>query len=54
MKVKLIPIVIGASGTPPKGIRRRVKEPGIETGIEEMQKTVILHSAGIPRKVLEN
>ena len=54
MKVKVVPIVIGAFGTPPKEIKRRVKELGIETRIEEMQKTVILQSARILRRVLEN
>ena len=54
MKVKVVPIVIGALGTPPKDIKRRVKELGIETRIEEMQKTVILQSARILRRVLEN
>ena len=54
MKVKVVPIVIGALGTPPKDIKRRVQELGIETRIEEMQKTVILQSARILRKVLEN
>ena len=54
MKVKVVPIVIGALGTPPKDIKRRVEELGIETRIEEMQKTVILQSARILRKVLEN
>ena len=51
MKVK---VVLGALGTPPKDIKRRVEELGIETRIEEMQKTVILQSARILRKVLEN
>ena len=54
MKVKVVPIVIGALGTPPKDIKSRVEELGIETRIEEMQKTVILQSARILRKVLEN
>ena len=54
MNVKVVPIVIGALGTPQKDIKKRVKELGIETSFEEMQKTVILQSARILRKVLEN
>ena len=54
MKVKVVPKVIGALGTPSKGIKRRVKELGIKTSIEEVQKTVIMQSARILRNVLEN
>ena len=54
MSVKVVPIVFWALGTPPKDIKKRVKELGIETRIEEMQKTVILHTARILRKVLEH
>ncbi len=54
MSVKVVPIVFGALGTPPKDIKKRVKEPGIEATIEEMQKTVTLHTARILRKVLEH
>lgn len=45
MKVEVIPIVIGVSGTPPKDISRRVQEIGIETRIEEMQKSSILQGS---------
>ena len=54
MRVKVVPIVIGALGTLSKEIKKRAKELGIETGFEEMQKTVILQSARILRKVIEN
>ena len=53
MNVRVIPIVIGALGTTPKDLHKRLREIGIETKIVELQKTVILHSARILRKVLE-
>ena len=54
MRITVIPIVIGAVGTPPKDIRRRVREVEVEITIEELQKTVIWQSARILRIVLEN
>ena len=54
MRVKVVPIVTGALGTPPKEIKNKVEEQGIEVSFEEMQKTVLLQSARILRKVLEN
>ena len=54
MRVKVVPIVIGALVTPPKDVKERVKELGIETSFEEMQKTAILQSARILKKVIEN
>ena len=53
MNVRVIPIIIGALGTIPKDLHQRLKEIGIETKIVELQKTVILNSARILRKVLE-
>ena len=53
MNVRIIPIVIGVLGTTPKDLRKRLKEIGIDTKIVELQKTVILNSARILRKVLE-
>ena len=53
MKVVVIPIVLGALGTTPKTLQKRMKDIGIETRIDELQKTVILHTARILRKVLE-
>jgi len=51
--VKVIPVIIGALGTTPSRLRKRLKEIGINTKIVELQKTVLLHSARILRKVLE-
>jgi len=51
--VKVIPVIIGALGTTPSRLRKRLKEIGINTKIVDLQKTVLLHSARILRKVLE-
>ena len=53
MKVVVIPIVLGALGTTPKTLRKGMEDVGIETRVGELQKTVILHTARILRKVLE-
>ena len=53
MRVKVIPIIIGALGTTPKKLEQRLMELGIKCVTGEMQKTVILNSARILRKVLE-
>ena len=53
MKVKVIPLVIGALGTAPIKLRSWLKEIAIETQITELQKTLLLHTARILRKVLE-
>ena len=53
MRVTVIPIFIGALGTTPKKLKKRLEDIGIETRVTELQKTVILHSARILRKVLK-
>ena len=53
MKVKVIPLVIGALGTTPIKLKNWLKEIVIETQITELQKTVLLYTARILRKVLE-
>ena len=52
-KVKVIPVIIGALGTAPKALPKRLKEIGIATRIVELQKTVLLQSARILRQMLE-
>ena len=44
---------VGALGTTPKNICKRMEDIGIKTRILELQKTTIIHSARILRKVLE-
>ena len=53
MKVSIIPVIVGALGTTPKNICKRMEDIGIKTRILELQKTTIIHSARILRKVLE-
>ena len=53
MKVKFMPLVIGALGTTPIKLRNWLKKIGIETQITELQKTALLHTARILRKILE-
>ena len=52
MKVKVIPIIIGTLGTTPRQVKKRLEVIGVETSVKELQKTVIIHSARILRKVL--
>ena len=53
MRVKVIPIVIGALGTIPKGLEKSLDELEIRGRIETIQTTALLRSAGILRRVLE-
>ena len=54
MKVSIIPVIVGALGTTPKTICKRMEDIGIKTRILELQKTTIIsHSARIFRKVHE-
>ena len=52
-RVKVIPIIIGALGTTLKQLRKRLEDISIEKKIVELQKSAILYSAKILRKVLE-
>ena len=52
-RVKVIPFIIGALGTTPKLLKKRLGDIGIETKIVELQKSAILYSARILRKVHE-
>ena len=47
------PLVVGAQGTPTKELEKRLKTIGIETKITELQKTVLIHTSRILRKVIE-
>ena len=53
MRVKIIPLVVGSLGTIPRQFGNRLKEPGITTEIEQVQKTILLGTARILKKVLE-
>ena len=53
MKVKVIPIVVGALGTVPKGLERGLENLEIRGRIDTIQNTALLQSARILRRVLE-
>ena len=53
MKVMVIPIVVGALGTVPKGLEKMLEELEIRGRIETIQITALLRSARILRRVLE-
>ena len=53
MLVKVIAIEVGALGITTNKLRQRLSDIGIETRIEELQKTTILYSTRILRNVLE-
>ena len=53
VKVKIIPIVIGVLGTVPTLLESRIKDIGISIKAAQIQKTVLLGTARILRKVLE-
>ena len=53
VKVKIRPLVVGSLGAIPKQFANRLKQIGITTGTAQVQKTVLLGTARILRKVLE-
>ena len=53
VKVKIIPLVIGSLGAIPKQFGNRLKQIGITVGTAQVQKTDLLGTAKILRKVLE-
>jgi hypothetical protein len=52
VKAKVIPVIIGATGTISKPFRKYVSEIPGNHDVRELQKTVILDTAHILRKVL--
>ena len=53
VKVKIIPLVVGALGAIPKQFGNRLKQIDITAGTAQVQKTVLLGTARMLRKVLE-
>ena len=53
VKVNIIPLVVGSLGAITKQFGNRLKQIGITAGIVQVQKTVLLGTARILRKVLE-
>ena len=53
MKVKIIAIVIGASGTVTKGLLKGLEDLEVGGRVETIQTTALLTTARILRRVLE-
>ena len=53
VKLKIIPLVVGSLGAIPKQFDNRLKQIGITVGTAQVQKTVLLGTARILRKLLE-
>ncbi|XP_068707815.1 uncharacterized protein [Montipora foliosa] len=53
VQTQVLPVVIGALGTAPKRLESNLKRIGNNTSIEPIQKTALLGTARILRKVLE-
>ena len=53
VKVKIIPLAVGSLGAIPKQFGNRLKQIGIAVGTAQVQKTVLLGTVRILRKVLE-
>ena len=51
--MKIIPLVVGSLGATPNYFGNRLKQIGITIETVQVQKTVLLGTAGIWRKVLE-
>ena len=52
VKTKVIPVIIGATGTISKSFRKYVSNIAVNHEVKELQKTAILGTAHILRKVL--
>ena len=53
VKVRIIPLVVGSFGAILKQFGNRLKQIGITAGTAQVQRTVLLGTARILRKVLE-
>ena len=54
VKTKAIPTVVGALGTVPKNLEKNPKKAGTTINVELLQKTALLGTAHILRRVLES
>ena len=54
VKVKVIPLVVGALGTTPRALKANLEEIGVDMEIDLLQKSTLLGMATILRKVLES
>ena len=53
MKVTIIPIVVGAFGTVTKGLLKGLEDLEVGGRVETIQRTALLRTARILRRVLE-
>ena len=53
VKVKVVPVVVGALGTIPKTLGKHLDEIGTDVRIDLLQKATLLGTARILRKTLE-
>ena len=53
MKITIVPIVIGALGTITKGLLKDLKDLEVGGRVETIQRTALLRTARILRRVLE-
>ena len=53
MRVKIISLVVGSLGAIPKQLGNRLKKIGVTAEMGQVQKTVLLGTASILRKVLK-
>ena len=53
LKEKIIPLVVGFLGAIPTQFGNRLKQIGITVGTAQVQKTVLLRTARILRKIVE-
>ena len=53
VKVTMIPLAVGSLGAIPKQFGNRLKQIGITAGTAQVQKTVLLGTARLLKKVLE-
>ena len=54
VKVKVIPIEMEALGTIPKALKSNLEDIGVDIDVEVLQKSVLLGTARILRKLLES
>jgi len=54
VKANAIPIVVGALRTVPKGLEKNPKKAGTPISVELLQKTALLGTVHILRRVLES
>ena len=52
-EVVVVPVAIGALGTVTKDFRKWIEKTGLELTVEQLQKTCLLGTARIIRKVLD-